>query len=120
MRFLCNENIPKSLVVALAGQGHDVVWVRELRPGIVDAEVLAWAIREARICITFDKDFGELAGATPLPANCGVILPRLPPSPSTQWAEGIASAISARADWAGNFAVMEPGRLRIRGIAPDK
>jgi hypothetical protein len=102
----------------MVGQGHDAVWVRELRPGIVDAEVLAWAIREERICVTFDKDFGELAGSRQLPPSCGVILLRLPPSPSGRWAEGIASAISSRADWAGSFAVMEPGRLRIRRIAP--
>jgi predicted nuclease of predicted toxin-antitoxin system len=30
--------------------------------------VLAWAARELRILLTFDKDFGELAIASELPA----------------------------------------------------
>lgn len=29
-------------------------------PGMADPDVLAWAAREERILLTFDKDFGEL------------------------------------------------------------
>jgi excisionase family DNA binding protein len=61
MRPLANENIPGVAVSALAADGHDVVWVRTVAPGAPDVEVLAWAARESRILLTFDKDFGELA-----------------------------------------------------------
>ena len=62
MRFLANEHFPGAAVTALTARGHDVVWVRVSAPGTSDADVLAWAAREQRILLTFDKDFGELAG----------------------------------------------------------
>jgi len=61
LRFLANENFPAAAVASLGAAGHDVVWVRTVAPGMPDPEVLAWAAREPRILLTFDKDFGELA-----------------------------------------------------------
>lgn len=72
MRFLANENFPRAAVIALEAAGHDVAWVRMEAPGITDPEVLAWAGREERILLTFDKDFGELAGKSALPRACGI------------------------------------------------
>ncbi len=68
MRFLANENFPGSGVAALQSAGHDVVWIRTAARGATDPEVLAWAAREERILLTFDKDFGEFGkriGITP-------------------------------------------------------
>jgi predicted nuclease of predicted toxin-antitoxin system len=70
MRFLANENFAGAAVQALAAAGHDVAWVRTAAPGMVDPDVLAWAVREGRILLTFDKDFGELARASGLPPAC--------------------------------------------------
>lgn len=78
MRFLANENFPGDAVTALRGGGHDVAWVRTEAPGEPDQEVLARAQREKRILLTFDKDFGELAWHASLPAECGIVLFRLP------------------------------------------
>ena len=78
MRFLANENFPDAAVKALEAGGHDVVWVRTVAPGAADPDVLALAVREERILLTFDKDFGELAKSSGLPRGCGVILLRLP------------------------------------------
>ena len=116
MRWLCNENIPRHLVEELRRRGHDAVWIRETSPGISDVEVLAVAVRERRICLTFDKDFGELAAAAVLPADCGVLLLRVQPRPSLESAVEIAAAIDVRADWAGHFSVLEPGRVRMRRL----
>jgi predicted nuclease of predicted toxin-antitoxin system len=83
MRFLANENFPGAAVVALEAAGHDVVWLRAAAPGTSDADVLAWAVREERILLTFDKDFGELARGSRLPRTCGVVLFRVPlPKPA--------------------------------------
>ena len=116
MRWLCNENIPRNLVEALRGRGHDVVWIREAAPGITDAEVLARAAREQRLCLTFDKDFGELAAATALPVACGVLLLRLQPRPSAAFAMETVAVLEARLDWAGHFSGLEPGRIRMRPL----
>jgi len=61
VRVLADENVPKKAVEALRERGHDVLWVAEVAPGSKDEEVLALAIREGRILLTFDKDFGERA-----------------------------------------------------------
>src|SRR5262245_61161474 len=116
MRFLANENVPGSAVVALAAAGHDVVWVRTVAPGATDADVLAWAAREGRILLTFDKDFGELARGSSLPSTCGIVLLRMPMPKPGEVGRRLAQLITARDDWVGNFSVIEPGRVRMRPL----
>jgi predicted nuclease of predicted toxin-antitoxin system len=82
MRFLANENFPGDAVDVLRAGGHDVVWVRTEAPGTKDPDILAWAMRDDRVLLTFDKDFGELAYQAKLPATCGIVLFRMPmPAP---------------------------------------
>lgn len=114
MRFLANENFPGAAVTALDAAGHDVVWIRMTAPGTTDSEVLAWAAREERILLTFDKDFGELAGRSALPRTCGVVLLRMPMPRPADVGQRLADLITARDDWAGHFSVIEPGRVRMR------
>jgi predicted nuclease of predicted toxin-antitoxin system len=116
MQFLANENFPQAAVAALVDAGHDIVWVRTVAPGISDPDVLAWAARERRILLTFDKDFGELAGRARLPATCGVILFRLPMPPPSEVGARLAGLITSRSDWAGHLSVIEPGRVRMRRL----
>ncbi|MGO8921212.1 MAG: DUF5615 family PIN-like protein [Stellaceae bacterium] len=116
MRFLANENFPGAAVKALEASGHDVVWVRTAAPGAADPDVLASAAREERILLTFDKDFGELARSSALPAGCGVILLRLPMPKPGDVGQQLAQLITSRDDWAGHFSVIEPGRIRMRAL----
>jgi predicted nuclease of predicted toxin-antitoxin system len=116
MRFLANENFPGAAVTALAEAGHDVVWVRIAAPGASDPQVLAWAAREERILLTFDKDFGELARGSQLPLACGIVLLRTPMPKPTHVGQQLADLITARNDWAGHFSVIEPGRVRMRPL----
>ena len=102
---------------ALRAAGHEVDWVRTAAPGIADQDVLAWASREDRILITFDKDFGELARGSALPTTCGVILLRMPMTTAGDAGRRMANQIAARDDWAGHFSVIEPGRVRMRPLA---
>lgn len=64
-------------VNALRLAGHDVFWVRTELAGATDERVLAHAVAEDRILLTFDKDFGDLAFRAGLPATCGIILSRI-------------------------------------------
>jgi hypothetical protein len=116
MRFLADENFPRLAAVALESAGHDVVWVRLSMPGAPDRDVLAAAARESRILLTFDKDFGELAARSALPADCGVVLFRVPPPHSNRAGQRLAARIMARSDWKGHFSVMQPGRVRMRRL----
>jgi predicted nuclease of predicted toxin-antitoxin system len=116
MRFLANENFPGAAVSALAAAGHDVVWIRTAAPGVTDSDVLAWAVRDERILLTFDKDFGELARGVAMPPMCGVILLRIPMPKPDDVGQRLADIITGRDDWAGNFSVIEPGRIRMRPL----
>ena len=116
LRFLANENFPGAAVASLAAAGHDVVWVRIVAPGMPDSDVLAWAARDYRILLTFDKDFGELARGSALPRTCGVVLLRMPMPKPEEAGLRLAALITAREDWAGNFSVIEPGRVRMRPL----
>ena len=116
MHFLANENFPGAAIKALEAGGHDIVWVRTVAPGAADPDVLALAVREKRILLTFDKDFGELARGSALPAECGVILLRLPMPKPGDAGQQLAQLITSREDWAGHFSVIEPGRIRMRPL----
>lgn len=116
MTFLANENFPLDAVEALRRAGHDVAWVRADAPGSTDPQVLARAVAESRVLLTFDKDFGDLAFRAGLPAACGVVLFRLAAGSAAQLAAQIAAAVAARGDWAGHFTVVEPGRVRMRPL----
>jgi predicted nuclease of predicted toxin-antitoxin system len=116
MLFLANENVPGAAVAALRAAGQDVVWIRTSAPGSADRDVLSQAAREGRILLTFDKDFGELAKATPLPAACGVVLIRLPMSRPDRIGILLCDILTSRTDWAGHFSVVEPGRIRMRSL----
>jgi predicted nuclease of predicted toxin-antitoxin system len=113
LRLLANENFPGDAVMALREAGHDVIWIRTAAPGSSDSLVLAQAQTENRLLLTFDKDFGELAFRSSLPAASGVILFRIA-SPSAEHVARIATAVlGQRSDWAGHFSVIEDQRIRM-------
>lgn len=118
MRFLANKNFPLDAVEALRIAGHDVVWIRTESPGATDVIVLSRAQQESRTLLTFDKDFGELAFRTGLPASCDVILFRIPTPSSMEVATKVVSVIEMRTDWAGAFSVVEQHRIRTRTLPP--
>jgi hypothetical protein len=117
MRFLADENFPGAAVSALEKSGHDVSWIRTRAPGLADADVLAIAIQEARVLLTFDKDFGERARSSVMPAESGIVLFRLPMPPAGEAAR-VADVVTARSDWVGHFSVVQPGRVRMRSFRP--
>lgn len=73
-------------------------------------------MRESRILLTFDKDFGELAWRIGLPATCGIILFRLPMTGASGIGARLAARIAERSDWADHFSVIEIGRIRMRPL----
>ena len=91
--------------------------LHELTPGALDAEVLTRAAMDARILLTFDKDYGELAHRSETAVRPAGILLIRSPMPRTKGAcHELARVITARDDWAGYFSVIEPGRLRRRQL----
>jgi len=117
MRLLANENFPLDAIEALRSEGHDVVWIREEGRGSSDELILERDQREKRILVTFDKDFGELAFRSRLPADSGVILFRVK-APSSRYIARVAvQAVASHADWAGHFSVVEDDRIRMTPLS---
>src|SRR4051794_16817663 len=116
MRLCANENIPELCVIRLREQGHDVLWIREEAPGSSDLDVLARALRENRLLITFDKDFGELVFRRGASASCGIVLFRISQASPAAVAENIARVLASRSDWTGAFSVVEDFTIRMRQL----
>ena len=120
MRFLADENMPGDAIDGLRSRGHDVAWVRTDAPGSSDPDVLARATAEDRVLLTFDKDFGELAFHSRLPASSGVVLFRIAlPSPRSA-ADTIVAALESRTDWAEHFSVVDEYRVRMTSLPPQQ
>ncbi len=63
MRFLADESCDFAVVRALRAAGHDVLAIAELTPRAEDDAVTDLAVREERLLLTEDKDFGRLVYA---------------------------------------------------------
>jgi len=114
VRFLADEGVDRQIVERLRLDGHQVAYVAEMAPGIVDDLVLTESRISASVLITADKDFGELV-FWQRRASAGVLLIRLwGLAPATK-AAVVSLAVQEHAhDLAGAFAVLSPGNIRIR------
>ena len=101
MRLCANENIPEDCVIRLRQEGHDVLWIRETVPGSPDEAVLALAVADNRLLITFDKDFGELVFRRGAKSSQGVVLFRIAQPSAAVVAERVAAVLASRDDWSG-------------------
>ncbi len=77
MRFLADESCDAKITRALRDAGHEILAVGDIAPQAEDPAVIDLAVKENRILLTEDKDFGQLVFASGSPTN-GVILFRYP------------------------------------------
>jgi predicted nuclease of predicted toxin-antitoxin system len=117
--FLADESCDFAVVRALRTAGHDVVAVAEISRGAEDSSVVDLAVRQRRILLTEDKDFGQLVFAS-MQTTAGVIFIRFPSSARAQLPRVIVDLVGQMGDeLAGAFAVVQPGRIRIARTAED-
>ena len=76
MKFLADESVDRPIVERLRQEGHQVLYIAELKPGMPDDAVLNLANHETALLLTTDKDFGELVFRQRLHMY-GVVLIRL-------------------------------------------
>ena len=82
-------------------------------PRADDRSVIDLAMREGRILLTEDKDFGQLVFAFGS-ETAGVILLRFPAGRRQDLAPSIVALVRDRAaQLAGAFVVLQPGRVRL-------
>ena len=96
---------------------HDVVWAGEWAEDPGDEEILAKAHSEARILVTLDKDFGEIAIVQGKPHSGIIRLVNLSANQQgivcLQVVESYGQVLQS-----GAIITVEPGRVRIR--PPDQ
>lgn len=115
-RLLANENVPIPSVALLRRVGFDVHAVAESNPGIPDRAVLFLANAEARWIITFDRDYGELIYARDMPPPPALMLVRIRSYRPEEPGRLLAELLSQPSRFAGQFAVIEEGSIRIRPL----
>jgi len=117
MRFLADESCDGAVIRAVRDAGHDVSSVRDTMRGATDRSVLEAALRERRLLLTEDKDFGELVFARGAP-SLGVLLLRYPQAARLRLARKVVGLVAIRgAELVGTFVVIGPSRTRIRRIS---
>ena len=114
IRFLADESCDFALVRSLRSEGYDVVAVAEISPAISDRSVLELAIKQDRVLITEDKDFGEWVFAHKS-ATRGVLFFRYPSTVRSRIGEALLELVRTQGPkLARSYTVLEPGRVRIR------
>ena len=112
MRFVADESCDFSVVHALRSAGHDVVAIAEISPREEDDDVRERAVRDDRILITEDKDFGQLVYAG-MRQTGGVIFIRFPARARRDLANTVVEVVRQRGErLIGSFTVLQPGRVR--------
>ena len=117
LRLLLDQMIDSDVAADLRAAGHDVCCIGEFGMARADdAEVLQYAIRENRILVTRDRDFGNLVFARGLGA--GVLYLRILPSTQNATHEQLERVLKTHteAELAKAFVVIEPGSHRIRRL----
>ena len=113
MNFVADESCARPVIQALREAGHDVVAIAEIAKGATDDQVLERALKEKRVLITEDRDFGELIYARGR-SSAGVILVRFPSRARRAKSATVIEAVSKLGSRLGDaFTVVQPGRLRI-------
>jgi predicted nuclease of predicted toxin-antitoxin system len=114
VNLLADENIDQQIVERLRQEGHSVLYVAEMEPGISDDAVLERANEQSALLVTADKDFGELVFRQGL-VHSGVVLLRLAGLSPDARAGIVADVLREHeAELAGAFSVISPGTVRIR------
>lgn len=114
MKFLLDESADLPLAAHLRDKGHDVTnIVRDYSRSIKDTEVLTIAVREERILISNDKDFGELVFHRRL-QHAGIILFRLEDEPLAITKHWLDHVITQYRDQLREFIVITDRGVRVR------
>ena len=114
MNILADESVDQPIVERLRADGHDVLAVVEMEPGLPDEDVLTLANQRGALLLTADTDFGELVFRQHRLAT-GVVLVRLAGLSAATKSAVVSAAIWEHAsELAAAFTVVSPGMIRIR------
>jgi predicted nuclease of predicted toxin-antitoxin system len=122
LRFLINEDLPKSTIDLFHSYGHDAVDIRNVGlRGAKDSEIAYYARSRKRCLVTGDTDFSNIRNYPPAEYH-GIVVLRLPRDATADWILGLLRRFLNQnlnqkkliAELPGKLAIVEAGRIRIR------
>jgi len=114
MKVLVDVSAGVAIADTIHGLGCDTIFVRDVDATMPDVDILAWAVRDSRLIVTMDKDFGELVYRSGVP-HTGVLLLRLEAARTAEKCAVVSDIFANHAaDLPNHFSVYQNGRLRIR------
>jgi predicted nuclease of predicted toxin-antitoxin system len=117
VRFLADECVAPFIVASLRAEGHDVLSILEGFPSASDLFVMALAVKEQRILLTEDNDYGELIFHHGVAAAPAVLLLRLPSARRSERWPRLNTVLDELGDRVlGSYVVVQPDTTRIRKL----
>ena len=116
LRFLTDEDVPRSTARVLRDAGFDAVDVRDVGlRGKSDVTVYAYAQKEERLLITCDLGFSNILNFPPS-QSVGLIVVRIADSePIDHFNHDVVRAVTEVADnLRQHLAIVEIGKVRLR------
>jgi predicted nuclease of predicted toxin-antitoxin system len=111
-KFLADENIPRIAIEKARRAGVDIAWVKEIMPSASDEAILVYSVKQRRVLITFDRDFGELVFAKSKIGSCGIILLRIRAQSPSYVATFFVAILTQKMEWIGMFSVVTEDKIR--------
>ena len=114
MKIVADENVDRQIVDRLRADGHEVLYIAELDPGIDDEAVLRFSQQTSAVLLTSDKDFGELVFRQRL-LHSGVLLTRLGGLEPDRKAELVSATFETYGtELSAGFTVLSDRSIRLR------
>ncbi|MBI3583099.1 MAG: DUF5615 family PIN-like protein [Nitrospinae bacterium] len=117
IKFIVDEDMPRSTAVVLRNKGFYVLDVRDcgLR-GKSDDDIFRFAQQVGAIILTGDMGFGNLLHF-PIGSHVGIVIAHYPNEVSvSELNKQIIKAFDnlTEEDFKGNLIILEPGKIRVR------
>ena len=118
MRFLIDEDLPRSVGDLLRRYGHEAVDVRDIGlRGAKDSKIASYAQNNKLCIVTGDFDFSDIRNYPPK-EYAGIVVLSIPKDATAPFILNLLEAFLQQNDLIpklpGRLAIVEPGRVRIR------
>lgn len=118
MKFLIDEDLPRSIAQLIERYGHEAYDVRDIGlRGAKDSEIAAYVQGKGLCIITGDYDFADIRNYPPV-QYAGIIVLSFPNDASVSFIlrllEGFLKDEKLVSEISEKLAIVEPGQIRIR------
>lgn len=118
MRFIVDEDLPRSTDNVLRQHGHEAIDVRDIGlRGSQDTDIAAYAREQGLCLLTADMGFADIRNYPPAKYS-GIVVLRLPAEANSSIILNLLTSLLSQTEiidqLRGKLAIVEAGRIRIR------